>query len=68
MSNYVTLVGAEEVSTAGRSMRSAADEMRAAANQIEDSLSRHRAFLDDWLTRLDGVLSDRIGDMGQTLR
>lgn len=68
MSNYVTLVGAEEVGSAGRSMRSAADEMRAAANQIEESLSRHRAFLDDWLTRFDAVLSDRISDMGQTLR
>lgn len=52
----ITLIGAEDVRAAGRNVQGAAQEMKAAASYIEDSLERHRRFLDDWLQRLEIVL------------
>lgn len=67
MAEYVHLVGAEDVRSAGSTMRSAAHEMQSAASSIAYSLECHQRFLDDWLIRLDGMLSDRISDLGQTI-
>jgi hypothetical protein len=53
--DYVQLIGAETVQSAGVNMRNAADQMSRAASQIEDSLQRHQRFLDDWLQRLSDV-------------
>jgi len=58
MSNYVTLVGAEQVQSAASTMRSAADEMQRAAQNIEGSFERHQRFLDDWLQRFEQVLAE----------
>jgi len=68
MSEYIHLIGAEQVQSAANAMRSAADDMQRAANQISESMLAQQRFLDDWLSRLDGTLSDRVHDMGQTLR
>lgn len=57
----------EDAIRAGRMMQQAADDMRQAALNIEGSLERQRAFMDDWLGRLDGTLQDRIHDLGVTL-
>lgn len=65
MSNHMTLLGAEDVRSAANTMRSAADEMQRAAMNIDASLQQHQRFLDDWLNRLDGVLTDRIHDFRQ---
>jgi hypothetical protein len=54
---YVQLIGAETVQSAAVTMRGASQEMIRAANHIEDSLSRHQRFLDDWLLRLADMLS-----------
>lgn len=67
MAEYVHLVGAEDVRSAGSTMSSAASEMSQAASSIAHSLECHQRFLDDWLSRLDGVLQDRIHDLGVTL-
>ena len=56
MAGYITLLGAEDVRSAASTMSSAADDMRRAASSIEDSLERHRRFLDDWLQRFGDVL------------
>lgn len=66
MAEYVHLVGAEEVSRAAASMRNAAEEMQRAATNIEATLDQHHRFLDDWLSRLDATLQDRIHDSGVT--
>jgi Sec-independent protein translocase protein TatA len=55
---YVTLMGAEEVSAAGRSMQSAATEMRNAAATISDALYQHQQFMTDWLARLEQALQE----------
>ena len=52
MSEYITLLGAEEVSRAATRMQAAAGEMTNAANQISASLEEHRRsmeqLLDSW--------------------
>ncbi|HAF43767.1 MAG TPA: hypothetical protein DCK83_02155 [Gallionellaceae bacterium] len=60
MSEYVHLIGAEQVQSAAVSMRGAAEEMRQAAMTIDGALERHRLFMDDWLQKLEQVLSERI--------
>lgn len=67
MSQYVTLLGAEEVSRAASRLQSAADDMRSAAANLDSILERQQRFMDDWLNRLDGTLSDRISDLGVTM-
>ena len=60
MSNYVTLVGAEEVSRASCNMRDAASTMSSAAGNLDDVMSRHQRFMDDWLIRFEDAVA-RIG-------
>lgn len=67
MSNYVTLMGAEEVSRAGSRMQDAASTMQGAASNIAYALEQHQRFLDDWLARLNDTLTDRISDLGVTM-
>lgn len=67
MSQYVTLLGAEEVSRAASQMQRAAADMSRAASYFESVFDAHHRFLDDFLIRLDGILTDRIGDLGTTL-
>lgn len=64
MSDHVTLVGAEDVRSAGRSMLNAADQMQTAASNITFALEQHQRFLDDWLGRLADVLAAPIPVQG----
>jgi len=54
----IHLIGAEDVRAAGSAMRSAAADMNRAAASIDESLSRHHNFLDDWLSRLEQILKE----------
>lgn len=54
---YINLNGSEDVLNAGRNISSAADSMTSAANSISNSLYEHQRFLDDWLLRLENILS-----------
>jgi hypothetical protein len=63
MADYVTLLGAEEVSRAGGSMREAAQTMSNAASSMAFAIEQQQRFMDDWLQRLDHVLSNRMGPM-----
>ena len=60
MAGNITLLGTEAVTRAGSSMQSAANDMQRAATSIEDSLYRHRMFLDDWILRLEETLKSNI--------
>lgn len=51
MAGYINLVGAEDVSRAGYTMRDAAQTMAQAAGSISHSLEMHQRFLDDWIVR-----------------
>ena len=55
--DYVTLLGTEEVQRAGISMVIAAEDMQRVASTIESTLFQVQRSLDDWLIRLDEVLT-----------
>lgn len=57
MSDYIHLIGTEQVQSAANTMSSAAEEMKQAANNMEDTFRRHQLFLDDWLLRLEAALN-----------
>lgn len=63
----INLLGSEEVSRAASRMASAADSIASSVSYLDSILHQHQAFLDDWLLRLDGILSDRISDFNQTI-
>jgi hypothetical protein len=58
MADYVTLMGAEDVSRAAGRMQSAADDMKRAAGEIDAAMERHRRWADDWLDRLQIALEN----------
>jgi len=64
MTEYIHLIGAENVRSAGNSMVSAVRDMQRAASSIEYSLSRHQRFFDDWLMRFQEMLEERIKETG----
>ena len=58
MSGSVYLVGADEVANAGLNMRNAADTMEQASHRVSDALYRHQQFMDDWLSRLEAIMTN----------
>lgn len=64
MSQYITLMGAEEVSSAGSRMVSAAHEMQSAASSFNYALEMHQRFLDDWLNRFEMAIDRLQNDKG----
>ena len=61
MADYVTLMGAEQVQSAGIRMLSAAEDMRRAAASIDAAFTRHQYFLDNWLQRFVTTLDEMVG-------
>lgn len=57
--DYMTLLGAEEISRAGHVMKEAGSEMLRAAGYMDETLRRHQQFMDDWLHRLETTLAER---------
>lgn len=49
MSEYVQLIGTEQVQNAANTMRNAADQMQRAASEIQYSFEAHHRFLENWL-------------------
>jgi len=58
MSNFMTLLGAEQVHSSAGQIASAAAEMRRAAGEMSESLRRHEQFLTEWLMQFEQVLRD----------
>lgn len=57
-SDYITLLGAEQVSNASRQMASAATDMIRAASQIDETFRMFTNRMEDWVTRLE-TLNDK---------
>ena len=68
MADYVTLLGAEEVSRAASNMSAAAADMQRAASTMQSVFEQQERFMNDWLSRLDGTLQDRTSDIVNQLR
>jgi len=58
MTDFIHLLGAQDVRAAGASMNAAADTMSRAAASIDESLTRHSLFLEHWLMRLEHLLQE----------
>ena len=61
MSDYITLLGAEDVSRAGHNMQGAAERMSSVVSNLEGVLERHERWMDDWLMRLEQVFDKQKG-------
>lgn len=55
MADYITLLGAEGVQSAGRSMQSAAEQMQRAADSFESAVAAHNNI---FLERLEQILRE----------
>jgi hypothetical protein len=60
MTNYVTLLGAEQVAAAGSAIRDAAESMRQTASNLDQSLHYHRQLFEDLLLRAEHALTKRV--------
>lgn len=67
MAEHVNLIGAEDVSRAGYTMRDAAQTISQAASSISHSLEMHQRFLDDWLIRFTEAMQI-VSPAGETIR
>ena len=56
---FVTLMGANAVKSAGNKIATSAHEMIITASYINESLLQHRIFMDDWLCRFEEILKNR---------
>lgn len=65
MSDYVTLLGAEDIRQASRNITSAAQNMNRAAENIDAALQNHEWFLDDWLLRFEAAIAKAEGREGK---
>jgi len=57
--DFINLLGADDVKSAGYAMKDATEDMNRAASYIAESLDRQRLFLDDWLMRLENILKEK---------
>ncbi len=58
MTEFMHLVGSEDISRAGSSIIHAAEQINNAASIINESTNRLQLFLNDWLFRLEEVLRE----------
>jgi hypothetical protein len=56
MSEYIHLIGAEQVEHAARIIDTAADTMNRAAASIDSALENHRRYLEEWIGRFENAL------------
>jgi len=61
VSEYITLMGAEDVRRGGNMAQEGGESMIRAANTIDESLRRFQSFMEDWLIELKDTI-DAIGD------
>lgn len=58
MSDYITLLGADDVRSGGYAMERAAADINRAAGNFEAVFERHHRFMEDWLQRFEAVVQD----------
>ena len=56
LSDFITLLGAEDVARAGSTIWYATESMGRLVSQLEATFDRQRFFMDDWLIRFEEVL------------
>lgn len=66
MADYVTLMGAEQVSNAAHTMKSAAHEMQNAAGSIAHAFDMHHRWMEDWLQQFQQIVE--LGSVHDTVK
>ena len=64
MSEYVTLLGAEDVSRASHTMVSAAENFGRHVGYLNEALHAHRIWADEWLARFEQAVAHMGGTRG----
>ncbi len=59
MSDHIYLIGAEQVEQASHEMTRAARDMQNAVSNLEHVLSTQHQWMDDWLFRLEEILTQK---------
>ena len=60
MTEFIHLIGSEQVSTAGHNMMRAAEVMSNVSSNMQLVFEEHQRFLDDWLRRYEEVVERQI--------
>ncbi len=55
---YVYLQGSEDVQRAGQAMRSSAETIQSASNNLSSAFYEHGRFMTEWLDRLEMILKE----------
>ena len=63
MTEFIHLIGTEDVQRAGNNMRAAAEEMTRAANTIDEALRQHQGFMNEWIDRVEAVFQKTMKDL-----
>jgi len=58
MSEYMHLIGAEDVRAAANTMAQAATDMQRAAASMNDTLEAQRRYMDEWIGRFESAVKD----------
>ena len=61
---YMTLVGAEQVQNAANRIAGAAEQMARVASNLDAILDRHAINQDAWLDRLQAIFAEHEKEMG----
>jgi len=57
MTEFMHLVGTEDISRAALSMNHAAETIRLAVGNLEGCMLRYEQFLNDWLYRMEEIMN-----------
>lgn len=58
MSEYMHLIGADDVRSAAGTMAQAARDMQRAAASISDALESQRRYMEEWIGRFESVVKE----------
>ncbi len=67
MSEYIHLIGAEDVRSAGHQIASTASDINRAASNFESVFESHQRFIDDSLQRFQIILEDHNQDKNKEM-
>lgn len=58
MSERMILVGAEQVESAARTMKHAAESIEQSVSRLDEILERHRQSMNDWLITFEQICNE----------
>lgn len=59
MSEYIHLIGTEEIARGANNIVAAAREISSAVSYLDSVINRHQQFMDQWLDRLERAMEKK---------